>query len=143
MPSPDTAKAIADALYAAWADTAGPDYHQGWKAVVHVEHDYQPLDGYPTLLVADDGGPPMLPGAWLFGRSPRRPTIRLTAFAAGRDDAWAAVNAALGWLIANHRTAGVTRIEDASETLTTRDRATGAYLASITMPCIVRPIPAA
>lgn len=138
MPSPDTAKAIKDGLATAWAAD-----HPGWKAVVHVPEDYNPATDPPTLLVANDGGPPMLPGAWLFGRSPRRPTIRFTGFAAGRDDAWAVVNTALGWFLANHRVAGVTRIEDASEPLDTRDRATGAYLASITMPCIVRPIPAA
>jgi hypothetical protein len=142
MPSPDTALAIKTGLAAMWGPGgAGPPPR--WSAVLHVDDDYVPDDTAPTLLVADDGGPQMLPGAWLLRRSPRRPVIRLTAFAAGRTEARRVVDAAADWLLANHRTAGVTRIEDASEPLTTRDRATGAYLASITMPCIVRPIPAA
>jgi hypothetical protein len=135
MPSPDTAATIKGALAAAWADV----YPTG-KPVLHVDDDYNPDSDDPRLLVADDGGPPVHPGAWMVRRTMRRPTIRLTAFAAGRTTAWEVVNAAVDWLRDNRTAAGITRIEDVSEPLTTRDRDTGAYLASITMPVLVRPI---
>jgi hypothetical protein len=143
MPSADIALTIKDGIKAAWA-IPDPDHPERvkWTATLHVDDEYQPSDDTPTLLVADDGGPAILPGPWTARRSPRRPVIRLTAFAAGRTKAREVVKAAADWLQTNDNrtTAGITRIEDVSEPLTTRDRDTGAYLASITMPCIVRPI---
>jgi hypothetical protein len=137
MPSPDTAQTIKNSLAAAWATT-----RPTWTVTLHVDDDYVPTAGKPTLLVADDGGPPVRSGAWLLRRVPRRPTIRLTAFAKGRDESRLVAAEAADWLIANHPAAGVARIEDVSDPLMTRDRATGAYLASITMPVVVRPITA-
>ena len=67
-----------------------------------------------------------------------RITIRLTAFAAGRSEARQVLDAAVDELLAD-RPAGITRIENVPAALDTRDRETGAFLASITMPVIVRP----
>jgi hypothetical protein len=69
----------------------------------------------------------------------RRPLLRLTAFAKGRDEARIVVQDAADWVYAHKPECGIVRIEDVSDPLITRDRATGAYLASITMPAIVRP----
>jgi hypothetical protein len=135
VPSPDTAKAIKDALAAEW-DTA----HPTWTAVLHVDDDYQPTANEPVLLVADDGGPAVIRGAWLVRKTPRRPLIRLTGFAVGRTEALTVVDAAVDYVLANKP--GLARIEDVSTPLVTRDRATGAFLASITMPVIVRTITA-
>ena len=43
--------------------------------------------GHPVLLVDNDGGPPLLRGAWLVRKTPRRTVIRMTGFAVGRDEA--------------------------------------------------------
>lgn len=136
MPAADPAKAIKNALAGHWATA-----HPTWVAALQVDDTYRPTVGSPTLLVADDGGPAVHSGAWMLRKTMRRPLIRMTAFAKGRDEARATVDEAADWIIAN-RPAGVTRIEDVSSPLITRDRATGAYLASVTMPVIVRPITA-
>ena len=132
MPAPDTAKAIKEALKADWSTA-----HPGWSATLEVSDDYKPAAGKPTVLVANDGGPAVLRGPWLVRKTPRRPLIRLTAFAVGRDEALAAVNAAADFILAHKP--GISRVEDVSDPFTTKDRATGAALASITMPVIVRP----
>ena len=90
------------------------------------------------LLVADDGGDQVNPGAWLAGKGLLRITIRLTAFARGRTESRAVMDAAIDQLMAN-RPAEVARIENVPAVLDTRDRETGAYLASITMPVVVKP----
>lgn len=134
MPSPDPAKAIKEAVAVHWSTA-----HPTWTAELHVDADYKPTVGHPTLLVADDGGPRILGGAWLLRKVPRRPLIRYTAFAVGRDEARECVDDAVDHILTN-RPAAISRIEDVSDLLLTRDRATGAFLASITMPVIVRPI---
>lgn len=127
---PDTAKTIKDAAETAWAST-----HPTWGVTLHIDDDYQPSN--PVLLVADDGGPPRYRGAWMVQKTPRNPTIRLTGFAKGRSQALAVVNAGVDFVVAEKP--GIARIEDISDPLITRDRETGAFLASITMPVIVRP----
>lgn len=134
MPSPDPAKAIKDTVAGHWSTA-----HPTWTATLHVDDDYKPDPGKPALLVADDGGPRILGGSWLTRKVPRRTVIRFTAFAVGRDEARTVVDDAVDYILTN-RPAAISRIEDVSDLLLTRDRATGAFLASITMPAIVRPI---
>ncbi|MGV0793021.1 hypothetical protein [Mycolicibacterium sp. XJ1819] len=131
MSVPDYAKAIKNAVAADWAVS-----HETWTATLEVDDDYQPTPGNPTLLVADDTGPAMFGGAWMAKVSPRRPVLRLTAFAAGRSEAIDVVTAGAQFVV-THKP-GVSRVEDFPAPLVTRDRETGAYLASITMPVIVR-----
>ena len=133
MPAPDPAAAIKDDLATRWADD-----HPAWAVTLHVADDYRPVAGSPVLLVADDGGTTVHGGAWLVRKDMLRIVIRLTAFAAGRGEAREVLDAAVDDLVAN-RPAGI-RIENAPPALETRDRETGAFLASITMPVIVRPL---
>jgi hypothetical protein len=128
--SPDTAKAIKTALAADWATA-----HPTWGVTLHVDDDYKPTAGHPMLLVAADGGPRIVGDSWAL-RTPRRPAIRLTAFAVGRDEALQVVDTATDFVVVNKP--GIARIEDVPNPLLTRDRATGAFLASITVPVIVR-----
>lgn len=132
MPSPDPAKAIKTALATEWTTA-----HPTWTATLHVDDDYLPAVGNPTLLVADDGGPRIVGDSWTVGKTPRKPVIRLTAFAVGRDEALECVDAAVDHILA-HRPAAISRFEDVTGPLVTRDRKTGALLASITVPVIVR-----
>lgn len=134
MPSPDPAKAAQVAVADDWS-TAHPD----WTVTLHVDDDYRPTVGKPVLLVADDGGTPVVRGAWLLRKVPRRRLLRFTGFAVGRDEALLVVDTGVDHIITN-RPAAISRIEDVSDPLVTRDRATGAFLASITMAAIVRPI---
>jgi hypothetical protein len=134
MAQADPAKAVKDCLATEWADSQ-PD----WTATLEVADDYRPVSGHPALLVADDGGNPVVGGAWMVGKDLMRKTLRLTAFARGRTEALNVVNTAIDFVVANHP-AGVTRIENVSGVLETRDRATGAYLASVTVPVTVRPL---
>lgn len=133
MPAPDPIKDIKNGIKADWAVT-----HPGWTVTLEVGDDYRPTVGKPTLLVADDGGTAVLRGPWMVRKTPRRRTIRLTGFAVGRDEALAAVNSGADFIL-THKP-GISRVEDVSDPFTTKDRATGAILASITMPVIVRPI---
>jgi hypothetical protein len=125
MSFPDYAKTVKAALVT-----------NGFTAVLEVDEDYKPTVGAPLVLVADDGGPAVVDGAWLVGQSPRRTLLRLTAFAAGRTEAFTTVTDAAEWVFTNRP--GIARVEDISTALMTRDRATGAALGSITMPVIVR-----
>lgn len=134
MPSPDPAKAIKEALAVNWSTA-----HPTWLATLHVDDDYKPTAGHPVLLVADDTGPAVVRAFQGPRKTPRRPLIRYTAFATGRDEARQCVDDAVDHILTN-RPAAISRIEDVSTPLMTRDRATGAFLASITMPVIVRPI---
>lgn len=127
MAIPDYAKTVKNALVA--ADPA-------ITAVLQVDDDYTPVEGAPIVLVADDGGPAIIQDSWLVNKSPRRTVLRLTAFATGRTEARAAVVAASDFVVA-HRP-GIARVEDVSTPLITRDKSTGAWLASITSPVIVR-----
>lgn len=122
---PDFAKTVKDALLQA-----------EFAATLHVDDDFQPTPGSPVLLVADDGGPSVTQGPWTAIKGPRRPILRLTAFANGRTEARDTVVAAAEFVRINKP--GIGRIEDISSPLITRDRETGAFLASITMPVIVR-----
>lgn len=134
MPAPDPAAAIKDDLEARWADD-----HPAWAVTLHVTHDFRPVAGSPVLLVANDGGNSIHGGAWLIRKDLLRIAIRLTGFAAGRDESLEILDTAVDDLVAN-RPAGITRIENVPAALETRDRETGAFLASITMPVIVRPL---
>jgi hypothetical protein len=109
-----------------------------WTAVLEVHDEYQPVEGYPTLLVADDGGGPLNGGPWLAGRDLLRITLRLTAFARGRSEARQVVAEAVEF-IRTSRPASISRIENIPAILETRDRSTGAYLASVVLPVVVRP----
>jgi hypothetical protein len=130
MAQVDAAKAVKTAL---------ADFFDGDVAVtLEVPDDYTPVDGSPLLLVADDGGDQVNPGAWMAGRGLLRITLRLTAFARGRTEARAVIDAAIDQLKAD-RPAELARIENFPAVLDTRDRETGAYLASITMPVVVKP----
>lgn len=127
MAIPDYAKTVKTALIG--ADPA-------FDAVLQVDDDYTPVTGSPIVLVADDGGPAMVQDSWLVNRSPRRTVMRLTAFATGRTEARATVVAASDFVVENRP--GISRVEDVSNPLITRDKSTGAWLASITSPVIVR-----
>lgn len=130
---PDYADAVQTAIAADWSTT-----HPTWEARLEIDEDFAPAAGTAALLVADDGGPAVLRGAWSALKSPRRTVLRLTGFAAGRTEARAVVVAAADFVVA-HRP-GIARIEDVSAPLITKDRDTGAILASITMPVIVKPV---
>jgi hypothetical protein len=138
MPQADPAKDIKTALAESWAEEY-PD----WTVTLEVADDYQPVSGSPTLLVADDGGGAINSGPWLARSraSLLRITVRLTAFARGRTEARTMVDTAVDQLLAD-RPAGIARIENVPAVLETRDRETGAYLASITVPVTVRPLTA-
>ncbi|TXH18707.1 MAG: hypothetical protein E6R06_26060 [Mycobacterium sp.] len=122
----DGARMIKDA-YAGWLATAYPTC----KAVLEGDADYQPVPDRQQLLVADDGGQ-------LICEVLANPLIRVTAFAKDRTVARDIAAHAAGW-IAENRPAGIARVKNVSALLVTKDRATGAYLASFTMPIIVRP----
>ncbi|AMU39241.1 hypothetical protein A3N99_02825 [Mycobacteroides abscessus] len=126
----DPARIVKDA-YAGWLATARP----ACTAVLESDSEYQPIGTAQQLLVADDGGPA------LKFRVLAEPIIRVTAFAHGRTLARQIGAESADWIVA-HRPAGIARIKNVSALLVTKDRATGAWLASFTMPVIVRPIPA-
>ena len=136
MGQPDPAKIIKTALAAHFTDIESDA-----TVTLEVPDDYTPVDGEPVLLVADDGGTQVNGGAWMAGRGLLLITLRLTSFARGRTEARDTLTAAIDHLLANHP-AGIARIENVPAVLDTRDRETGAYLASITMPVVVRPITA-
>lgn len=133
MPQRDPAKEIKTALAEHFADE-----DNGWTATLEVADDYRPVAGSPVLLVADDGGAAVNSGAWLAGRGLLQITIRLTAFARGRTEAREVVLAAIDFIQAN-RPAGISRIENVPAVLDARDPETGAYLASIAAPVVVKP----
>lgn len=132
---------VKDGLAAAWdPEIADPETAQpGWVATLHVDDNWPPSDDSPQLLVANDGGPRLYGGPWAGRRAHRRPLLRLTAFARGRGKARSVVMTAADWVCDHKMDVGIIRVDDVSDPLITRDRATGAYLASITMPAIVRP----
>lgn len=124
---PDYAKTVKDALR-----VNDPPFN----ATLQVDDDYTPVAGSPIVLVADDGGPALVRGPWLLNQSPRRTVLRLTAFAEGRTEARTTVVGAADFVVENRP--GIARIDDVSVPLLTRDRQTGAWLASVTAPVIVR-----
>jgi len=130
----DPAKAIKDALAGHFDDSAT-------TVTLWLDQDYSPRDGQPVVLVADDGGEQVTGGPWMAGRDMLRITLRLTVFAHGRSEARATLAEAVEYVLAN-RPAGIARIENVPAVLDTRDRETGAALASLTMPVVVRPITA-
>ena len=138
----DIAKAVKDGLVTVWDPEDGSDPHPEWHPTLHVDDDFRPTVSNVALLVADDGGPTLLRGPWMnfHGIGARRPLLRLTAFAKGREEARTVVQTAVDWVRSNHTSAGIARIEDVPDPDITRDRATGAYLASIIMPTVVRPV---
>ena len=138
MTQVDAAKAIKTALEDHFAAL---DPASGVTVTLEVPDDYRPVAGSPVLLVADDGGTAVIGGPWLVGRDMHRITVRLTAFARGRTEARTTLEAGIEQLL-TAKPAGIARIENVPAVLDTRDRETGAYLASITMPVVVRPITA-
>lgn len=129
----DPAKAIKDAIATRWASS-----NPTWTATLEVADDYQPVAGSPTLLVADDGGGMYNGGAWLVRRDLMRIDVRLTAFARGRTEARTVLDSAIQFIV-DFKPADVARIEGVPSILDAKDRDTGAYLASVTMPVLVRP----
>lgn len=136
MASPDIAKDVKNGLVANWS----PPAPIRATPTLHVDDNFVPTGHDVALLVADDGGPAILGGPWMLRHSPRRPVLRLTAFAKGRDDARMTAVDAADWICDHHAEVNIARIEDVSDPLITRDRVTGAYLASVTMPATVRQI---
>lgn len=136
MPSPDPARAIRDGLASWWSLKSYP----ADNLTLHVDDDFQPAANAPALLIADDGDatPQNLRQAWLLRKLPRRITIRITAFAVGRTQARELVDEAVDEIVAN-KPAQIARIEDVPAPLVTRDRDTGAWLASVTVPVTVKP----
>lgn len=124
----DPAKSVKNALVG-YLD----DEHPTATAVLEVPDDYRPTLTTPLVLVADDGGPDLL------HRIFAQPTIRVTVFAVGRTQARAICADIGGWLLAN-RPAGIARIRNVSAVLEAKDDKTGAFMASITVPTIVRPV---
>lgn len=134
MPQADPAKAVKDALAAHVADQ-----ELDWTPTLHVDRDYDPTVSGAALLVADDGGAAVNGGPWLARKDLLRIVLRLTAFASGRTEARQVLDAAVDHLVAN-RPADIVRIENIPAVLDARDRETGAFLASITVPVTVRPL---
>ena len=64
--------------------------------------------------------------------------IRMTAFAKGRSEARTVLTDAID-IVVTTKPPGICRIENVPAPIEDRDRATGAYLASITMPVLIRP----
>jgi len=112
------------------------DRQLGAEVRQNIDTHWKPTDP-PVLIVADDGGPATWPIA-------SEHTIRLTAYAGGRDEARRIVALAAGSLAASRpRPAGVAAIEsDMSTILDTRDKDTGALLASILMTVHAKMVPA-
>lgn len=131
MAIPDYTSEIQDALVADWAVS-----HPTWDAVLHMDRTFVAAAGSPVVLVADDGGPAIIRGSWNLNKSPRLTVLRLTANAAGRSEARDTVQAAADFVVANRP--GIARVEDVSVPLITRDEDTGAWLASVTAPVVVR-----
>ena len=129
----DPAMSVKDAVASHWRGL-----HPKLKATLEVADDYQPLAGSPTLLVADDGGGMLNGGAWLIRRDLMRIDIRMTAFAKGRSEARTVLTDAID-IVVTTKPPGICRIENVPAPIEDRDRATGAYLASITMPVLIRP----
>ena len=139
----DMAQLIKDGLAAGPVDWP-PQATSGVTPTLHVDDNYRPSDAGPQILVADDGGPrEWITDYWSTGGRGhprgywRRPLLRLTAFAAGRSTAREVVMTGADWVCAHKSDVGIIRVEDVSDPLLTRDRVTGAYLASVTMPVIV------
>lgn len=124
---PDYAKTVKDALRA-----NDPPF----DATLQVDDDYTPVAGAPIVLVADDGGPSMIQDSWMVGSSPQRTVLRMTGFAEGRTEARATVVAA--WDVVIAQRPGIARIEADYTLMLTRDKSTGAWLASAWAPVIIR-----
>jgi hypothetical protein len=127
---PDYVKTVKAAALEVWADE-----HPLWDAVLEVDEDFDPKAGRRQVLIADDGGPALLGGAWLVPNTPYRTVLRLTSFADGRTAARDTVLAAAQFV--RTRRPGIVRVEGISVPLLTRDKETGADLGSVTMPVIV------
>ncbi|MDD7812622.1 hypothetical protein PP713_08645 [Mycobacterium sp. CSUR Q5927] len=121
----DIIPAIADWLNARISDA---------EVRLNVPENWKPADG-AVLVVADDGGPTLLP-------IKSQHTIRLTAHAAGRTQARAIVALAAGKLAESRpRPPGVAHIDPEMGTiLDARDKATGAMLASVLMVAQARTV---
>jgi hypothetical protein len=121
----DVVKPIAD-----WLDARLPTA----EARLNVPAKWTPADG-PLLVVADDGGPTRWP-------IKSDHTIRLTGWAAGRDEARGIVALAAGLLAgSNPRPPGVAYVDPEMGTiLDARDKTTGAMLASILIGATARTV---
>jgi hypothetical protein len=92
-------------------------------------------DSDPQLVVADDGGPVIMP-------IKSQHTIRLTAWATGRTQARQIVATAAGLLVFG-RPSGVGHVNrDMGGILDARDKATGAMLASVLITMHARTVSA-
>ncbi|SCX05980.1 hypothetical protein SAMN02799620_00791 [Mycolicibacterium fluoranthenivorans] len=124
---PDYVRGVKDALRAAPTP---------FDATLEVPATFDVVAGTPVVLVADDGGPAVLSGAWMAKATPYLTVLRLTSYATGRTVARQTVVDAVEFVVANKP--GIARIESVSVPLITKDKETGAMLASITVPVIVR-----
>lgn len=108
----------------------------GAHAALTVPANWNPRAG-ALLIVADDGGPTLLPVK-------SRHTIRLTAYAAGRTEARSVAALAAGKLAASRpRPQGIAHINsDVGGVLDARDKETGAYLASVLITVTARTVEA-
>lgn len=97
----------------------------GAQVRTNVDANWKPADG-PLLIVADDGGPVVMP-------IKSRHTLRLTAYAAGRTEARRIATLAAGKLIESRpRPTGVAHISSyPGAVLDAKDKGTGAVLASV------------
>lgn len=99
---------------------------------LNVPEKWTPAAG-PVLVVADDSGPVRWPIM-------SQHTIRLTAHAAGRTHARQIVTRAAG-LLGDGRPAGVIHIDsDMGGVLDARDKATGAFMASVILTAKARTV---
>lgn len=106
------------------------------EARLNVPEKWTPTAG-PVLVVADDGGSALLPIS-------SRHVIRLTAYAPGRTQARSIVALAAAKLVESQpRPAGVTYVDpNVGGILDARDKATGAFLASVLVTVTARTVEA-
>ena len=95
----------------------------------NIPEKYKPTDP-PFLLIANDGGPMHYPVS-------TRPTVRLTAYASGRDQAVALVGKAMGMLLCR-RVPGIANVRPGSNVIDDRDEKTKAFFASVTVLVTIR-----
>lgn len=95
----------------------------------NVPPDYKASDP-AFLLVANDGGPMAWPVA-------TRPTLRLTAFAAGRTEAVRVAGKAMGLLLCR-RVPGIAHVAPGMSIIDDRDDKTKAFFASTTVLITLR-----
>lgn len=95
----------------------------------NVPENYK-LSDPPFLLIANDGGPMEYP---VF----TRPTVRLTAYASGRDEAVRLAGKAMGLMLCR-RVPGIANVRPGSNLIDGRDEISKAFFASTTILVSIR-----